>query len=93
MAPEKKAPKKAAAKAKPAKRKSVKETGKSKLGLNINLKQKGYFSHPLTSFKIEIIFKGFCFDKKVLKIVLITHQTPIIIVSDFYKSKNTVLKK
>ena len=38
MAPEKKAPKKAAAKAKPAKCKSVKETGKSKPGLNINPK-------------------------------------------------------
>lgn len=38
MASEKKRPKKAAAKAKPAKSKSVKETGKSKPGLNINPK-------------------------------------------------------
>lgn len=38
MAPEKKAPKKTAEKAKPAKTKTVKDTGKSKPGLNINPK-------------------------------------------------------
>lgn len=53
MAPEKKAPKKAAAKAKPAKSKSVKETGKSKPGLNINPKQKGYFSRPFTPMSLS----------------------------------------
>lgn len=38
MAPDKKVPKKTAAKSKPAKGKSVKETGKSKPGLDINPK-------------------------------------------------------
>lgn len=38
MAPEKKPAKKTAAKAKPAKTKTVKDTGKSKPGLNINPK-------------------------------------------------------